>query len=154
MKNKDLNRLAHFMLQQLTISFAKQMEIKDEVDSDSKIKKSDKRELYSEIIEAQLNTQRTVAKVMATAQKSDSYTFSNKDFYNKSIGDVAKDLGIELPECKACKKENSETMPDKLKKAITKKFGKSGAEIKEVELPPEVAEKLGELFEKLAKRAK
>ena len=156
MKNKDLNRLAHFLLQQSAVNFAEQINLKKEIDANPRLKIADKKDLYSDIINSQLNTQKTIANIMAAAEKSKGIRFTDEDFCSKSIDDIAKRFGAKIHMCKQCEEELAEEKRiedsmDKVAKLFAEEMGLDNADIKAVKLPGDVGEKLAELFTKLEK---
>ncbi len=155
MKNRELDRLGHFVLKQLSINFVKQSRLKEEIEANKEVKNKDKRELYKEIIEAGIESQTIVARVMSAAENSSTFRFSRKDANTLTVQDVAGKLGIKLKKCCDKKKKDSgDDIAEKIESASKKIAEELGVEfdsIKAVADTPEVASEMKEMLEKLVK---
>jgi len=156
MKNKDLNRLAHFLLQKETLTLIRQMKIKEKIDSDSSFTDTDKMNLYSEVIESISKIQKTTIRIMTAAADSEGIRFTDEDLCSKSINDIEKRFGVKTHESKARKEKATEDKSiensmNEIASILAEKMGLNSADVKAVKLPSDVGEELAELFTKLEK---
>ena len=157
-KNRELDRLGHFVLKQLAISFAEQGKLKQEIDENPEVSGKEKRELYSQIIDAGLDMQVTVASVMSAAEKSDTFRFTKDDLEELSIQDVADRLGVKPKQCDECKDKldsKNQDIKEKLEEAgkeIAKKMGLEGSEVHAIKMSPEAAAAMGAILEAISKK--
>ena len=157
-KNKELDRLGHFVLKQLAGSFAKQAKLKQEIDANPEVSGKEKRKLYSEMIDSGLDMQVTVASVMSAAENSDTFRFTKDDSIDLSIQDIAARLGIKLKPCNKCKDKldsKDQDIKEKLEEAgkeIAKKMGLKGSEVHAIKMTPEAAAAMGAMLEAISKK--
>ena len=158
-KNRELDRLGHFVLRQLATSFAEQSKLKDEIDNNPELSKKDKRKLYADILDAGLETQLIVANVMSAAENSDTFRFTIEDQNTLSIQDVAARLGIKIKKC--CKdkepllNEKDQDIKEKLEEAgqeIAKKMGLKGSEVHAIKMTPVAAAAMSAMLEAISKK--
>ena len=133
MKNKELDRLGHFMLKKVVRSSAEQGRVKRDIDKDKKLTKKEKNELYSELIDALMESQLITATIMSAAENSDTFRFSEQDSDDMSIEDVAKKLNVNIDGCDECK-------------------SKADVEIHKIKMSPENASKIVSILEKMSNK--
>ena len=152
-KNREFDRLGHFLLMQTSAGLMDLITIKNDIDTDEKISGQKKRELYSEMIEASFESQKLVASIMSAAGKSPTFRFSEEDATSLSIKDVAERLGIKI-ECGECGKAAKDDMEEKLEevgKIIADKMGLDGTKVHAFKMDPTAAKTLGNILDKISK---
>ena len=157
-KNRELDRLGHFILKQLAKSFAEQGKLKQEIDENPEVSGKEKRELYSEIIDAGLDMQVTVASVMSAAENSNTFRFTKEDSEELSIQDIADRLGVKLKPCDERKDKldsKDQDIKKKLEEAgqeIAKKMGLKGSEVHAIKMTPVAAAAMSAMLEAISKK--
>ncbi len=152
-KNREFDRLGHFLLMQTSASLVDAINVKNDIDASTKVSGKAKRELYSDMIDANIESQRLVASIMSAAGNSPTFRFSEEDVVTLSIKDVAERLGIKV-ECSECGKASKEDMEEKLEeigKIIADKMGLDGTKVHAFKMDPAAAKTLGSILDKISK---
>ncbi len=155
-KNREFDRLAHFVLIKLSANFVEQMKVKKEIDTNLELSNKDRRKLYSDIIDASITSQTIVAKVMAAADNNDEFRFSKKDAMKLSLEDVAKKLKLNIKTCaeKKAERAKDKDIKDALESAgkkLAKKMGVESSSVHAIKMSPEAAKKLSTILETISK---
>ena len=152
-KNREFDRLAHFLLKKSSENFAKQMKVKQEIDANTALSKKDVRKLYSDIINAGTETQTIIARIMSAAEKSNTFRFSIDDANNLAVEEVAQRLGLKLDECDDCKKDSEiKSKLEEVGNKIAKEMGLKGSSVHAIKMSPEAAEKLSTILDAISKK--
>ena len=154
-KNREFDRLAHFLLMQTSSNIMEVVSIKQDIDNDEKVSNKKKRELYSDIIEVDIENKRLIASIMNAAGNSPTFRFSKKDATSLSIEDVADRLDVKIPCYEKKEDYKDEITKNKLKevgKEIAKKMGLEGSEVHAIKMTPEAAAAMGAMLEAISKK--
>ncbi len=150
-KDKEFDRLGHTLLMQSSTNLIEVIKIKADIDANEELSGKEKKELYSDMIEASLRTQRTVASIMSAAGKSSTFRFSKKDAMKLSAKDIADRLGVKV-ECDETTKDSMQEKLEKVGKELAKKMGVKASSVHAIEMPPEAAAAMGAMLEAISKK--
>ena len=104
MKQKELNRLGHFMMMQTAQNTAEIQQLVREIQDQTDMPDKDKVELYEQIIAGSVSNAKNIASIMTAATDSHTFRFKRKNMLDMTILDVANALGVKL-ECNCETKE-------------------------------------------------
>jgi len=138
MKQKELNRLGHFMMMQTAQSGVEAVRIFEDIKNETGMTDKDKAGLYEQIIRGSTINVKNIAIIMHAAGENSNFRFKRKHLLDMTIADVANALGVKIK----CNCEEKEKVSEPKKDDFT---------VTEIKLPKDKKDELLDMLMSIVK---